>query len=152
MIGTLADALRDMENGVTDYTINGECSCCGGCCSNLLPISEKEIKNIKRYMKKHHIEEQIHVLPTVNEPLDMTCPFRDERARKCLIYEVRPAICRDFRCDKPRKQIQANKTLYHGRYHVVEMRNEFFHSCVCHLPLPKNHISPRNIYNSPKKR
>jgi hypothetical protein len=30
-----------------DNTVNGKCSRCGECCSNLLPLSEKEISDIK---------------------------------------------------------------------------------------------------------
>lgn len=56
----------------------------------------------------------------------MQCPFRDEIGRRCTIYPVRPAICQDFRCDKPRKKIQANKAMYDGKYAPVDMRATFF--------------------------
>lgn len=126
MLGTLREMIDDMERGVYDFTQNGECSNCGQCCSRFLPISAKEVKIIKRYIQKHHIKEQEHRFPTAQPVQDWTCPFRSETERKCLIYEVRPAICRDFRCDKPAKQIKANKDMYHGRYQVVDMRGEFF--------------------------
>lgn len=128
MLGTLAELKRDMESGVYDFTINGECSSCGKCCSDFLPISHKEIKEIHRYIKKHKIVAQKHIYPVV-EPIsfDLTCPFRSEKEKKCLIYDCRPAICRDFQCDKPRKHIQANKELYHHRYEVVDMRETFYH-------------------------
>ena len=32
---------------VKNFTVNDKCSNCGQCCSNLLPMSEKEVKNIK---------------------------------------------------------------------------------------------------------
>lgn len=127
MLGTLAELKRDMESGIYDFTKDGECSSCGKCCSNILPMSSKEIKEIHRYMRKHKITEQRVIFPLkVPAAFDLTCPFRSEKERKCLIYECRPNICRDFRCDKPRKQIQANKEMYHGRYEVVDMREEFF--------------------------
>lgn len=118
--------LADMESGVYDYTVDGKCSNCGSCCSNLLPVSAKEIKTIKRYIQKHGITEQRHRYPTTNPVPDMTCPFRSESERKCLIYDVRPAICRDFQCDKPRKRIQADKAMYHGRFEPHDMRETFF--------------------------
>lgn len=127
---TLGEALRrisaNMEAGVYDFTVDGKCSNCGGCCSNVLPISAKEIKTIKRYIKKHGITEQRHRYPTARPVPDMTCPFRSETERKCLIYKVRPLICQDFRCDKPGKQIKADKALYHKKYAPVDMRETFF--------------------------
>lgn len=127
MIWTIAEIIRNMENGVFDFTVNGECSQCGGCCSDTIPVSSKEIKEIRRYVKKHKIEESVHFVPTI-APIewDMTCPFRDNDNKVCTIYEVRPAICRDFRCDKSKKKIQANKNLFHGRYAVISMRETFF--------------------------
>lgn len=58
---TLEEAIRDMESGVFDFTKDGGCSNCGNCCSDLLPISNKEIK---RCIHKHKIKESKHFLPT----------------------------------------------------------------------------------------
>lgn len=125
--GFLNEVMEDMKSGVFDYTKNGECSNCGECCSDFLPISQEEIKRIKAYIKKHGITEQKHFLPLANYPqADFTCPFRNNDERKCVIYSVRPAICRDFRCDKPRKQIEADKAMYHGLYAPRSMRMTFF--------------------------
>ena len=78
-------------------------------------------------MKRHGITEQKHFLPLAKYPkADFTCPFRNNADRKCMIYSVRPAICRDFRCDKPRKQIEADKAKYHGLYAPRSMRQTFF--------------------------
>ena len=125
-LGTLDEIKRDMESGIWDFTKDGECSNCGQCCSDFLPVSEKEIQTIRRYIKRNNIKEQIHFLPTARPIFDMTCPFRNDRERRCDIYEVRPAICRDFQCDKPRKQIEADKAMYHGKYGIVSMRAVFF--------------------------
>ena len=125
--GTILDVIRqEMEDGVYDFTQDGRCSGCGSCCSRFLPVSGKEVKTIRRYVRKKKIQEQRHFYPTASPQDDWTCPIRSESERKCLIYEVRPAICRDFQCDKPREQIEADKSLYHGRYAVVDMRKEFF--------------------------
>ena len=128
MIATIQQAIQDMERGVYDFTENGKCVGCGKCCSNYLPLSSKEIKEIHRYIKKHHITEKKHNIPTAKPILDMTCPFLDESkdCEKCTIYPVRPQICRDFKCDNPRKKIYADKRKYHGRYKAVDMRKEFF--------------------------
>ena len=126
MIGTLEQVMADMRNGVYDYTKDGECSRCGNCCSDLLPISAKEVRQIREYVRRHHIQECVNRPPTAGPVQDWTCPFRDNMKKICTVYEVRPAICRDFRCDKPRKQIEADKRMYHGRYDVVNMRETFF--------------------------
>lgn len=126
--GTIFDVIRqEMENGVYDFTKDGHCSGCGSCCSRFLPMSSGEVKKIRSYIKKNGIKEQKHLYPTA-EPVveDWTCQFRSEKERKCLVYEVRPAICRDFQCDKPKKRIKADKDMYHGKYAMVDMRNEFF--------------------------
>lgn len=127
VLAGLEQMIKDMESGVHDFTVDGKCSNCGSCCSNLLPMSAKEIKVIKRYIKKKGIKEQVRRWPAAATPADFTCPFRSDAERKCLIYEVRPAICRDFQCDKPRKQIHADRDMYHGRYTVCDMRKEFYH-------------------------
>lgn len=125
-LGSLAKMWADMESGVTDFTVDGKCSNCGQCCSNILPISQKEIKTIRRYIDEHGIEEQICRYPTSAPTIELTCPFRDDSQKKCLIYKVRPAICRDFKCDKPRQKIYADKAMYHGKYDPVDMRAVFY--------------------------
>ena len=50
MIGTIGQMIKDMEHGVYDFTKDGKCSSCGSCCSNCLPLSSKELKEIKRYV------------------------------------------------------------------------------------------------------
>ena len=125
MIGTLEQCLQDMKNGVYDHTVDGKCSQCGQCCADFLPMSQAEVARIHAYVKKHGIKPHRNLPPTMEPVEDFTCPFRNELEKKCDIYEVRPAICRDFQCDKPRKQIEADKAMYHGKYSVVRMRQEF---------------------------
>jgi Fe-S-cluster containining protein len=126
MIGSMQEIINNMKSGIYDFTVDGKCSSCGACCSNVLPLSGKEIKEIKRYVKKHRIKEQKHLAPMANNILDLTCPFRDDVNRKCLIYDIRPGICRDFQCDKTPKGIQASKELYHKKHQIVDLREEFF--------------------------
>ena len=113
------------QMNITDYTIDGKCSGCGECCSNMLPMSTDEVRQIKAYIKKHNIKEQRH---NFLQGIDMTCPFRDELNRKCLVYEVRPAICREFVCNHTVEDIKKAKIALHKINRVVLMRNEFFGS------------------------
>lgn len=106
--GTLADVMRDMENGTYNFCKDGECIGCGNCCSNLLPMTDEEIKTIKVYMKKHHIKEQKHINALlVEQPkIDMTCPFlMNSGCERCVIYEVRPRVCRDFICEPKQRPV-----------------------------------------------
>ena len=126
MLGTIQQMLSDMKSGVYDFTKDGECSNCGQCCSNFLPISQKEADAIARYMKKNGIKEHINRPPTAQPTMDWTCPFRNEAERKCDIYPVRPAICLDFKCDKPAKGIMEDRDMYEGKYGIADMRETFF--------------------------
>ena len=114
MIGTIEQMLQDMKDGVYDFTKDGKCSQCGACCGNYLPMSEKELKEIKRYVKKHRIKPQRHLMPSVEPTLDLTCPLRNDSERKCMAYSVRPQICRSFKCDKPNNDIRATKREFHA--------------------------------------
>ena len=117
MIGTLGKFVEDTQNGVYDRTKDGKCSGCGQCCGNFLPVSSKEIKEIRRYVNKYH-----SVIA-----FDFTCPFLDDSKakEKCLIYQVRPEICRDFVCNNP-NGARKNKKLMHKKYASVDMREVFF--------------------------
>ena len=48
-------------NHVKDFSINGKCSMCGECCGAILPVSEKEIKRIKKYVKYAQIPLKIFI-------------------------------------------------------------------------------------------
>lgn len=108
---------------ITDFTKDGKCSSCGSCCSDCLPMSEYEVKKVKSYIKAHNIKEQRH---NAMQGVDMTCPFRDEAHRKCLIYQVRPAICKQFMCNHTIEDIQQSKMRFHKYNRVVFMRSEFY--------------------------
>lgn len=128
MIGTLQEVIRDMKSGVYDYTKDGKCVGCGKCCSALLPLSSQEIKDIKQYIKQHHIKEQKHIPPTREPVFDLTCPFLNESSEneKCTIYPVRPHICRVFQCNQPPSTIKENKEHFWKTRKSCDMRETFF--------------------------
>lgn len=108
---------------ITDFSNGGSCSNCGSCCTGILPLTQGEIKRIKRYVSVKKIKEQRH---NALIGYDATCPFRDEEKRECLIYEVRPEICRRFICSNDIETITRNRNaLYRDRKDVF-MRSEFF--------------------------
>lgn len=117
---------KEREQAFRNFTINGECSNCGSCCSNNLPVSAKEIKTIKRYIQKHGIKERLCRYPIATPIIDCVCPFRSETENKCMIYEVRPEICRVFKCDNPMEKIKADRAVYYRKYGLINMREEFY--------------------------
>ena len=88
-------------------------------------MSKKEIRIIHEYIRKHNIRESKHILPVVNHPYDMTCPFRDNGKKICTIYPVRPEICRQFICDSE-KRAKHNRELLKQTREIVMVREEFF--------------------------
>lgn len=64
------------------------CQNCGECCG-VVPASKKEIENIKQYLNDNP-----EILKDIGPSKKLTCPFRSEEKKKCLIYPVRPMVCR----------------------------------------------------------
>lgn len=127
VISFLESVKRDMDDNIYNFTKNGKCSGCGNCCSRLLPMSQKEVDVIHRYINKHGIKECKHLLPVARPVIDMTCPFRDNDNNVCTIYEVRPEICKQFICDSE-KRAKCNRKLYSQTRNIIDVRSEFYDS------------------------
>lgn len=100
---------RHLSDGITfedpiDFTDNGKCRDCGNCCGNIIPVAEKDVENIRKYIARHHIRpakplflKGPYAMPTIHND----CPFLlDRDDHRCAIYEVRPAVCRMYTCHK----------------------------------------------------
>ena len=95
---------------VSNFCKNGVCSQCGQCCSDILHLDNKEIERIETYIKEHNIKPSPYKIIDNGKPtLDLSCPFRNDVFKKCNIYEVRPDICKVFKCDYSRKDIIENR-------------------------------------------
>ena len=94
VISFLESVQKGMADNIYNFCKDGKCSQCGNCCSNLLPMSRKEVEVIHRYIRKNHIQECKHLLPTAKQPYDMTCPFLDT-GKSC-------EKCRNNRIDIPK--------------------------------------------------
>lgn len=100
---------------------NFECKNCGKCCSNYLPLQEKEIQLIKKLAKK----ENRH--PLIKDWY-IRCPFLNGN-NKCDIYEDRPLICREYTCYNFENSIYNTdvfKELNPSDFKLVDLRKEFF--------------------------
>lgn len=93
----ISDILKSRlkQNKVIDFSCNGKCSCCGECCSCFLPVTQNEINVMQKYVIEHKIRPQKQLLVMENK---LSCPYYD--GKRCLIYEIRPLICKEFYCYK----------------------------------------------------
>ena len=126
-IGGFENLMQDYQKGSCDYTKNGQCTGCGECCGNFLPLSAKEIRRIKALVKRKGIREQKQFIPTSMPLYDFTCPFLDAKRpkNKCTIYADRPAICKAFKCDEPNGAL-LHPELFKDDLIPVNMRETFF--------------------------
>ena len=125
-IKQVIDSLVSAETKIKDCSTNGKCSKCGECCSNFLPVSQKEINTIQKYVVEHNIRPQKHMLVMQNT---LTCPYHN--GKKCLIYDVRPLICKEFYCYKEPTAKMAEKFkdeeyITVNMWQVAEKIDEYF--------------------------
>ena len=110
MLREIAEVIKMEEEGITDFTKEGKCSGCGQCCAAVLPVSEEELKIITKYIAKHNIKPQRHDIGFSRPHKDLTCPFLDNRKEyRCLIYPVRPDVCKHFICNIPQSKVIADR-------------------------------------------
>lgn len=93
----------------TNFTENGKCARCGGCCSSILPLSESDMKHLRKFAAKKNITPK---LPDGDDVIYLHCPFLADDImmpgkKRCLCYEVRPAICKIFNCSNSNKDTVA---------------------------------------------
>lgn len=114
-IGEIYKNIVEGNVEITDNTICGKCSKCGECCSCFLPICQEELDIIQEYVIKNNIKPQTQMLVMQNR---LCCPYYN--GKKCLIYEVRPLICKEFYCNK-KMDIETAKKFKDKEYISVNM-------------------------------
>lgn len=90
----------------------GNCSRCGNCCTALLPITRKEEKRIREYIKINKIEPEFF---KNGKDMNLQCCFYDRKNKVCKIYEVKPSICRSFKCNKSIEELEKEKEEAHKK-------------------------------------
>ena len=122
---------------VVDKSVNGRCSGCGECCSDILPLTEAEIARLKSFVKTRHFKAHTHLCAPCTATYDMTCPFLTPQ-HKCAVYDIRPQVCRLFKCwdyavgslerfESSSRDTQAAFWRFYGQHpKVVSMRHTIF--------------------------
>lgn len=65
------------------------CVNCGQCCG-IIPATRQEIEVIRNYLSTRPALQRRAQAQSIRS----TCPFRDGQRKRCIIYPVRPTICR----------------------------------------------------------
>ena len=112
-IPEIIESIINNDVKLEDNTICGKCSQCGECCTPYLPISQSELDTIQQYVVKNKIKPQTQLLVMENR---LSCPYYD--GKKCLIYEARPLICKEFYCNKKPTSYEGEKFMKEERYPV----------------------------------
>ena len=99
-----------MKSMLENVPIHKNCINCGGCC-RVIPATKTEINSIRKYLED---KPEIKAIANKNRHKSLDCPFRDDEAKKCLIYPVRPLICRLFGVAKGMKRPQGNSAEIDG--------------------------------------
>lgn len=74
---TITEIIKNTVEGnvkITDNSICGNCSKCGECCTNFLPVTQKEINEIQKYVIENKIRPQTQILVMQNR---LSCPYYD---------------------------------------------------------------------------
>lgn len=91
---------------------DGSCSKCGNCCTIAIPITKEEEKTIKQYIEEHDVQpESLYE----EDNFYAYCCFYDRKNKCCKIYDVRPEICRSFKCNRDINQLEQEKIANHKR-------------------------------------
>lgn len=123
--GSYLDLPKDGEF-YSNNCVDGKCSNCGECCSDLLPLTDAEVRKIKRYAKAHNLKEHRQAPFFDPKAIDLTCAFRNEQTKRCDIYPVRPLICQAFICTKSLQTAHHDRDLIHQSRSVHSLRYEVF--------------------------
>lgn len=119
------------EDRYSNHCVDGKCVHCGECCADLLPLTPGELEIIRRYVKKHNVQEHRQAPFWNRNATDLTCPFRNQQTQRCDIYPARPLICKEFICSKSLMDAHNDRDLIHKSRKVYSLRYEIFGNSEC---------------------
>lgn len=119
------------EDSYSNKCVEGECTHCGECCADLLPLTKGELEILKRYAKKHSLKEHRQAPFWDRKATDLTCPFRNQQTQRCDAYPARPLICKAFICSKELMKAREDRDLISASRKVYSLRWEIFGNPEC---------------------
>ena len=129
-ISNAQDFLKNNIEGKVVDLKNPSCNNCNECCSLLTMITPEEYKFYLKYFTKDKKGREIFIQGVTRwvetgrklNSFNMICPFTS-KTRRCLIYKIRPQICKEFHCspnlNKLNKSIIENSEHY-TMYDIIE--------------------------------
>ena len=123
--GNYAELLKDGDKYGCNC-IDGQCSNCGECCTETLPLTKGELLRLKQYAAKHKLKEHRQAPFWDWHSVDLTCPFRNQQTKKCEAYQARPYICRTFICSKTKEDAHRDRDLVAESRQYYSLRWEVF--------------------------
>lgn len=121
--------VEDVRNSLAGTT---KCDRCGGCCGPTM-VTAPEAAEILQYLSDNKLWKKVHeALKAKHDEWDLDkrlkCPLvdRDENGKSvCLVYDVRPVICRAFGQTKDKwMTCPHHGTTGEGSRGMLEMYNE----------------------------
>ena len=99
------------------FSARGSHKGCGECCSRVLPLTPNEVELLRMAVEERGIE-----LRPEEAEYDFTCPLLGQD-RTCMVYDVRPIVCRDFDCSKLRS-VGRKPHPFTSKLRLVDLRSE----------------------------
>ena len=96
------ELVEDMLNhkGSIKLSQDGSCNNCNECCSILSPVTSEELKILKRLFTKKIEKNYIKYIEKHRLiGLVAVCPFSCYETKRCLIYHLRPTVCKKYHCN-----------------------------------------------------
>lgn len=144
-----ASALLNASGICSNNCIDGHCSGCGECCADLLPLTKGEIKRLRDYARKHHLQENKRSFLETKGGPDLSCPFRNEHTKQCDVYSVRPLICKEYICSrllqKPIAQTGLTKEKRDIRYMTTDGQLSLSYAYYGKAVVPDCILNPKSL-------
>lgn len=103
---------------------NPECKDCNDCCSMGTLLTTDEFERLKKFLRKSKYGRYLYsygvnliIEHLRNNSIYWMCPFSHNK--RCMIYNKRPAICKNFHCDSNPETNRDFRNSYIGQNHFI---------------------------------
>lgn len=128
---SMVDFIKSEKTATVIDMKNPRCNNCNDCCSMGTPLSTDEYNQIRKFFRTKQgniiYAEAVHRIKkhTTKDTIYWLCPLSTS-TRKCSIYSLRPAICKDFHCSPSLVKIGYDKKEYGDKekYIIYDLFNK----------------------------